>query len=134
LLATPAGERHEIGSLLVALLALDAGVNVVCLGVDLPATDIVTAATRTEARVVGLSLVASANRARAVREVEAIQIALPADRELWLGGADAGQVAVGVKAFRGLVVDSLQAAETELTRIAAGGTYRTWSRGGRHPE
>ena len=36
-LATPAGERHEIGLLLVALLALDARVNVVHLGVDLPA-------------------------------------------------------------------------------------------------
>jgi len=29
LLATPAGERHEIGLLLVALLGLDAGANVV---------------------------------------------------------------------------------------------------------
>ena len=37
LLATPSGERHEIGLLLVALLALDAGVDVVYLGVDLPA-------------------------------------------------------------------------------------------------
>jgi MerR family transcriptional regulator, light-induced transcriptional regulator len=123
LLATPAGERHEIGVLLVALLALDAGNNVVYLGVDLPAGEIVVAAQHTQARVVGLSVVAGENRAHAVHEVEAIQIALPGDIELWLGGADAGRVASRVKGFRGLVVDSLSATETELARIAAGATY-----------
>ena len=123
LLATPAGERHEIGVLLVALLALDAGNDVVYLGVDLPAGEIVVAAQHTQARVVGLSVVAGENRAHAVHEVGAIQIALPGDIELWLGGADAGRVASRVKGFRGLVVDSLSATETELARIAAGATY-----------
>ena len=58
-LATPAGERHEIGLLLVALLGRDAGVDVVYLGVDLPAADIVTAAARARACAVGLSVVIS---------------------------------------------------------------------------
>ena len=119
LLAAPAGERHEIGLLLVALLVLDAGVNVVYLGVDLPAAEIVVAAEHTQARVVGLSVVASQNHAHAVREVEAIQKALPAETELWLGGADARRVATDVKAFRGWVVDDLHTAETELERIGA---------------
>ena len=124
LLATPAGERHEIGVLLVALLALDVGANVVCLGVDLPAAEIVAAARGAQARVVGLSLVAGQNRARSVREIEAIQRALPADIELWLGGADAGRVAARVKSFHGMVVDGSSAAETELVRIAAGVSNR----------
>jgi len=119
-LATPAGERHEIGLLLVALLARDAGANVVYLSVDLPAADIVTAATRTQARVVGLSLVTSDNRVRAIAEIKAIHTALPAECELWLGGANARQVAAGVKTLRGLVLDTLQATEAELTRIGAG--------------
>jgi len=117
-LATPAGERHEIGLLLVALLARDAGVDVVYLGVDLPATDIVTAAASARARVVGLSVVAGKNRARACVEVAAIQAALPAEVELWLGGADAANVAAGVKGFRGLLLDGLEATEAELSRIA----------------
>ena len=117
-LATPAGERHEIGLLLVALLARDAGVNVVYLGVDLPAGDIVTAAANSRACAVGLSVAVGKNRARACVEVAAIQAALSADVELWLGGADAGNVAAGVKGFRGLVLDSLEAAEAELPRIA----------------
>ena len=120
LLSTPAGERHEIGLILVALLALDAGVNVVDLGVDLPAAEIVEAAKHRRARVVGLSVVASENHARAVREIEAIQMALPAETELWLGGADAGRTAADVKRFRGWVADDLHKTETELARIAAG--------------
>ncbi len=126
LLATPAGERHEIGLLMVALVALDAGADVVYLGVDLPAADVVAAATRTRARVVGLSLVAAENRARAIGEIGAIQNALPGESELWVGGADAQNVAAGVKAFRGLVLDTLAATEAELTRIAAGAPLRTW--------
>jgi DNA-binding transcriptional MerR regulator/methylmalonyl-CoA mutase cobalamin-binding subunit len=120
LLATPVGERHEIGLLMVALLALDAGANVVYLGVDLPSAEILAATTRARARVVGLSLVSSENRARAKQELAAIQIGLPAEIELWLGGADAQEAAAGVKAFRGLVLDTLEATEAELRRIAAG--------------
>jgi methylmalonyl-CoA mutase cobalamin-binding subunit/DNA-binding transcriptional MerR regulator len=117
-LATPSGERHEIGLLLVALLARETGIDVAYLGVDLPAADIATAAASARARVVGLSVVAGKNRTRACGEVAAIQAALPADVELWLGGADAGNVAAGVKGFRGLVLDDLQATEAELTRLA----------------
>jgi DNA-binding transcriptional MerR regulator/methylmalonyl-CoA mutase cobalamin-binding subunit len=119
LLTTPAGERHELGLLLVALLALDAGVTVVNLGVDLPAAEILEAAKHRRARVVGLSVVASENHAQAVKEIEAIQMALPADTELWLGGADARRAAAAVKRFRGWVVDDLNTIETELARIAA---------------
>jgi DNA-binding transcriptional MerR regulator/methylmalonyl-CoA mutase cobalamin-binding subunit len=118
-LATPAGERHEIGLLLVALLAREAGADVVYLGVDLPAADIVAAATRARARVVGLSLVASENRARAVVEVNAVQVALAGKCDLWLGGADAGEVAAGIDPFLGLVFDTLEGAEVELARLTA---------------
>jgi methanogenic corrinoid protein MtbC1 len=118
-LATPAGERHEIGLLLVALLARDAGLGVVYLGVDLPARDIVLAAERACAAVIGLSIVGARNRARAAREVEAVQTRLPRDCELWLGGADAGAVVVGIRGFRGQVLDTLTATESELARVVA---------------
>jgi DNA-binding transcriptional MerR regulator/methylmalonyl-CoA mutase cobalamin-binding subunit len=121
-LATPSGERHEIGLLLVALAAQDAGVDVVYLGVDLPAADVVTAARHAQACAVGVSVVAGRNRTRACVELAAIQAALPAGVELWLGGADAGHAAAGVNGFRGLVLDSLEATEAELTRIAANAT------------
>jgi methanogenic corrinoid protein MtbC1 len=118
-LATPAGERHEIGLLSVALLARNAGISVVYLGVDLPAPDVVLAAERARAIVVGLSVVGVDNRARATREVEALQMALSRECEVWLGGADAGAVASGIRSFHGLVLDTLSATEIELARVVA---------------
>ncbi|NIP80239.1 MAG: transcriptional regulator, partial [Gemmatimonadetes bacterium] len=44
LVATPAGDRHEIGALLVAAAALGTGWDVVYLGADLPASEIAVAA------------------------------------------------------------------------------------------
>ena len=101
-------------------MALDTGVNVAYLGVDLPAAEIVAAAKDTQARVVGLSVVARKNHARTVQEIEAIQMMLPAGVELWLGGGDARQAATDIQAFRGWVVDDLRETEGELARIAAG--------------
>jgi hypothetical protein len=54
-----------------------------------------------------MSVAVGKNRARACVEVAVSQAALSADVELWLEGADAGNVAAGVKGFRGLVLDSL---------------------------
>jgi methanogenic corrinoid protein MtbC1 len=116
-LATPAGERHEFGLLLVGLLALDAGLDVAYLGADLPGSEIVDAVRRSNAILLGLSLVSKDNRSAAVREVQAIQRAVPASVELWCGGRDASAVAGRLKSFRGRVVDSLSRAEAELMRL-----------------
>lgn len=117
LLATPSGERHEIGLLLVALLALEAGISVVYLGVDLPAGEIVAAAREVDARVVGLSLVTVSNRTLAATELSTIQAGLPAQTELWLGGADAANTTGRLRASAGLVLGTLAATEAELARI-----------------
>lgn len=117
LLATPAGERHEFGLLLVALLALDAGLDVAYLGADLPGSEIVAAVQRSNAILLGLSLVSEDNRSAAVHEVQAIQRALPASVELWCGGRDASAVAARLKSFRGRAVDSLIQAEAEIERL-----------------
>jgi DNA-binding transcriptional MerR regulator/methylmalonyl-CoA mutase cobalamin-binding subunit len=116
-LATPAGERHEFGLLLVALLALDAGLDVAYLGADLPGSEIVAAVQRSNGVLLGLSLVSEDNRSAAVREVQAIQRAIPPSVELWCGGRDASAVAARLKSFRGRVMDSLIQAEAELVRL-----------------
>jgi MerR family transcriptional regulator, light-induced transcriptional regulator len=116
-LATPVGERHEFGILLVALLALDAGLDVAYVGTDVPADDIVAAVRRTDAVLLGLSLVSDDNRSTAARELRAIRRALPTTTELWLGGRDAGAVAARLESFRGTVVGSLDRAEADLLRL-----------------
>jgi methanogenic corrinoid protein MtbC1/DNA-binding transcriptional MerR regulator len=55
--ATPAGQRHEIGALMAAVAAAAAGWRVSYLGPDLPAEEIAASAAARRARVVALSLV-----------------------------------------------------------------------------
>jgi len=57
LVTTPVGERHELGALLAAATATDAGWQVTYLGPDLPAAEIAAAARQRGARAIGLSLV-----------------------------------------------------------------------------
>jgi methylmalonyl-CoA mutase cobalamin-binding subunit len=116
-LATPAGEAHDLGLLLLALLMLDAGLDVSYLGADLPAAEIVTAARRCDAVLLGLSVVSEGNRAQAVREVRDIQRALPATVELWLGGCDAPRVASRLQPFGGMVISTMAQADGELARL-----------------
>jgi DNA-binding transcriptional MerR regulator/methylmalonyl-CoA mutase cobalamin-binding subunit len=61
LMTTPATERHELGALLAAATATDAGWYVIYLGPDLPAVEIAAAARQRGARAVGLSIVRAAD-------------------------------------------------------------------------
>jgi DNA-binding transcriptional MerR regulator len=84
--ATPAGERHELGLLCAAVLAASARFGVLYLGPDLPADDILHAATTTGAPIVMVSLTTPGAAARS--EVKALT-RLPASLELWVGGPEA---------------------------------------------
>lgn len=55
--ATPAGQRHNLGALLAAATAAASGWRVSYLGGDLPASEIARAAREVEARAVALSVV-----------------------------------------------------------------------------
>lgn len=119
LLATPRGERHELGLLLVALLTVDAGLGMHYLGCDLPATEIVTTVRRTGATVVGIGLVNSSLGAQAAAELRIIEAGLSHQGELWLGGRNAAAVADKLRPTRAVVLDDLALVETELARLRA---------------
>jgi MerR family transcriptional regulator, light-induced transcriptional regulator len=84
--ATPAGEQHEIGALLAAAAAAAAGWRVVYLGVDLPAEEIAEAAIQTRARAVAVSVIFSERLERPVTQVTLLREALPPEIALLLGG------------------------------------------------
>lgn len=117
LLATPSGERHELGILLVALLLSESGLGLCYLGPDLPADQVVDAASRAGVSVVGLSLVNGDNREQAVAEVRRIERRLPFDTELWLGGRDARGTAGCLTGSRALVIDQLDTLDNEFARL-----------------
>jgi len=123
LFATPAGERHELGTLGAALLAASSGLGVAYLGADLPARDIVDSARPAGAQVLVLGLTAvpdattkgREHRAKE-RELRTIVRDLPRDVELWAGGRGAERSA-SIIAPRGLVLRDYHAYQQELARI-----------------
>jgi methanogenic corrinoid protein MtbC1 len=87
LLTTLPGERHELGVLSCAVIAIDLGANAIYLGPDLPTDELVAAAGATRAGAVAVSTSRCApvrQREEAVRE---LRRALPRGVALWLGGS-----------------------------------------------
>lgn len=84
--ATPAGELHEFGALLVATAAAEEGWRVVYLGASLPAAHVADAAAQVGARAVALSAIylGGASALDAVRDTAR---ALPVGTALLAGGA-----------------------------------------------
>jgi MerR family transcriptional regulator, light-induced transcriptional regulator len=82
---TPAGEQHELGALLAAVVIAMHGRRAIYLGADLPAEQIAQAARLSKAGSVALSLV-GLNAEAARREVEALCKALPPSVQLLVGG------------------------------------------------
>jgi methanogenic corrinoid protein MtbC1 len=87
--ATPAGQVHEFGALVVAAAAAAEGWRVTYLGADLPAEDIAEAAARTRARAAALSVVFPAGDAALGDELRRLRAVLPKDVTLVVGGAAA---------------------------------------------
>jgi methanogenic corrinoid protein MtbC1 len=88
-LATPAGERNEFGSLLAALLGAAHGWRVVFLGAGVPAAEIANAVRLTNARVLSLSL--DTGHIVAHQELEAVSRLLPVSTRVWISGTEAAK-------------------------------------------
>ena len=82
----PAGQRHELGALLVAGIAADQGWRVMYLGTDLPAEEIAAAVDASRASVVLLSLVYPMPDTRLLDEVRLLRKLVGSDVLLVSGG------------------------------------------------
>lgn len=86
---TPAGQRHEIGALAVALSSAHCGWNVTYLGPDLPAEEIAATALRLQAEAVALSIVYPADDPLLPGELQRLRNLLPSSVSILIGGAAA---------------------------------------------
>ena len=84
--ATPAGQIHELGALLVGAAAANVGWHVTYLGASLPAAEIAGAARQNRARAVALSLVYPEDDPRLEGELTRLHDSLPAEVTLLVGG------------------------------------------------
>jgi len=85
LVATPSTEMHELGAMLAAAAAAGEGWRVVYLGPNLPAADIVGAASQVGAAAIALSVV-FADGESTVRELRTIVATLPPGTVMMIGG------------------------------------------------
>jgi len=84
--ATPAGQIHELGALLVGAAAANVGWHVTYLGASLPAAEIAGAARQNRARAVALSLVYPEDDSRLEGELTRLHESLPPEVTLLVGG------------------------------------------------
>lgn len=86
IVATPSGQLHELGALLVSATAANLGWHVTYLGPSLPAAEIAGAAVQNRARAVALSIVYPEDDARLDAELARLRDLLPKDIPMLVGG------------------------------------------------
>jgi DNA-binding transcriptional MerR regulator len=104
LFATLAGDRHELGALLCAVVAADLGAGAIYLGPDLPVPELVLAAARTGAAVVAVGVGRALPERQRERELRRLRRDLPREVEVWIGGPGGQGLALaeGVELVPGL--------------------------------
>ena len=121
-LATLPGDRHELGALMVALLAATRGVPTCYLGPDTPAAEIGVAARRTRAAAVGISMIRLHDAADAAAALQAIADGLGEGTPLWIGGRAAGQVPPEALPRKARLLPSIEALDAALDGLVRTGS------------
>jgi MerR family transcriptional regulator, light-induced transcriptional regulator len=117
IVATPAGQVHEIGALMVAATAVSEGWRVTYVGPNLPAEEIAGAAEQTHARAVALSIVYPSDDPRLPAEIDKLRRYLPDEVTLLVGGRSAGNYISSLDAIRAVLVSDLPALRIQLERL-----------------
>ncbi len=119
LVATPAGQLHELGAIIVANLARKAGWNVIYLGASLPPEDIAGAALRMKARAVALSIVYPHDDPNLPADLLRLRKLLPKNVPLLVGGRAADGYAKTLAEIGALTRDSLAETIATLEQLRA---------------
>lgn len=117
LVATPAGQRHELGALLVAATAAALGWRVTYLGADLPVSDIAAAAETAGAQVVALSVVYPTDDPLLAGDLHRLGMRLQGSRTLLLGGSGAPAYLASLPASTGVISGDLATLRATLQRL-----------------
>lgn len=119
--ATPAGQLHEIGAVMVAAAASDMGWRVIYLGTSLPAVEIVGAVLQNQARALALSIVFPGDDPLLPGELEKLRKQLPAGVKIVAGGRAAGSYRATLQRLGAEVVGELRELYPILERMRVPG-------------
>lgn len=112
--ATPAGQLHELGALLAAATAAAEGWSVTYLGADLPAEDLAEGVRVTGARVLALSIVHPSGDRALPTELRTLSAQLPRATVLLAGGAAASAYAAALDEIGGERLEDLHSFRVRL--------------------
>jgi MerR family transcriptional regulator, light-induced transcriptional regulator len=84
--ATPRGQEHDLGALIVGVVAASSGWRVIYLGSNLPTEEISSAVSQLDAKAVALSLVYPKDDPHLRSELKKLHLLLPAEVTLIVGG------------------------------------------------
>jgi methanogenic corrinoid protein MtbC1 len=115
--ATPVGQLHELGAVLVSAAASGHGWRVTHLGTSLPAVEIAGAVQRTGARALALSIVYPADDPHLPAELTALKRHLPADVAVVAGGRAAPAYASALTSVGAVVAEDLRDLYSFLDRV-----------------
>ena len=115
--ATPAGQVHELGALLVGATAANLGWQVTYLGASLPAAEIAGAARQRRARAVALSLVYPEDDPRLAGELTRLRESLPAEVALLVGGRAQSAYREALQETGALPIENLAQLGTTLDNL-----------------
>jgi methanogenic corrinoid protein MtbC1 len=121
---TLSGERHEMGSLMLAVIAASHGFPTVYLGPDLPAAEVGRFCARVSVAAVGISIVTTPEVLDAPRQLEELRLALPPDVQIWLGGQATERLLPGQMPANAILVRDLAEFEERLMGLRPEGDRR----------
>lgn len=126
--ATPLGQVHELGAMIVGALAANLGWRVLYLGASLPGAEIAAAARLHDARLVALSLVYPEDDRVLGAELERLRSLLPEETGVVVGGRAAPNYATALQKIGAVQIENLDTLGDHLDRLrrpaGAGGRGR----------
>jgi methanogenic corrinoid protein MtbC1 len=118
---TLSGERHELGSLMLAVLASSLGVRAVYLGPDLPVAEVGRLCGRVAVAAVAVSVVTSAEVIDARAQLHDLRAALAPDLPLWVGGRGVAAMSADQLPAGTAFVSDLAQFKQRLAALPSGG-------------
>lgn len=115
--ATPRGQEHDLGALIVGVVAASSGWRVVYLGTNLPSEEISSAADQLDAQAVALSLVYPKDDPHLRSELKKLHQLLPSDVTLIVGGRAAEGYYNTLNEIDAVIVKSSKLIRVELEVI-----------------
>jgi methanogenic corrinoid protein MtbC1 len=119
---TPSGQAHELGALMAAAAAAVEGWDIIYLGADLPADEVIKGVKQTDARAVALSIVRPTTDPALFEQLTSIREGVGRDVDLFLGGAAVAQEPERFRTTGARVFDSLDQFRAVLRGMAEQGS------------